>query len=287
MSGCLIAHKAKRLDVRGERSATRHYPSKTAKVPERMMNRMRQYVALEERIGLVPSRRLRFALALEALQQYGEHRAIRLLDAGCGDGRLSLAIAQRHPSWEIVGVDLLEAAVLTARKRARHLGVRNARFVRGDLVNLQSEKGFDAVLAIECLTEISDDHGALGMMATALVEGGILIVHVPQQSWTPILPGSPPTWRHEVRHGYSADEITQALRTAGVGAIHIRPTMQGSVTLAQEVQDRIKTRSLALRALVFPALVAAVRLERWGLTWGPDRAFLAIGLRKPSSIASR
>ncbi|MGN6167551.1 MAG: class I SAM-dependent methyltransferase [Solirubrobacteraceae bacterium] len=236
--------------------------------------------ALEERISLsAPTRRLRFALVVEVLERHAKDRAIRLLDAGCGDGLLSLAIAHRRPSWEIVGIDMREDLLAGARERARGRGLANVRFVRADLVEPLPESGFDAVLAVECLTEIPDDHSALRVLSAALRQSGILIAHVPERSWKPILPGSSPIWREEVRHGYTSQEIAEALRAAGMGSVKVRPTMRGTVAVAQEIRDRIKMRSLAVRALAFPAMVVAVNLERSGITWGPDRALLATGLR--------
>lgn len=256
-------------------------------MPQPRVNRVRRQLGLEERIALsAPTRRLRFALALEELERYAGTRPLRVLDAGCGDGLLSLAIAQRHHSWEVVGVDVLSEAISTARRRAQQRGLGNVRFVHGDLLDPRSERNFDAVLAIECLTEIPHDQGALRTMTAALRQGGILIAHVPERSWAPILPGSAPIWRHEVRHGYSAEEFAAALRNAGVTAVRVLPTLQGTVALAQELRDRIINRSLVLRALAFPAMVAAVRLERLGVTWGPHRAMLATGLRTTSSSAA-
>ena len=248
---------------------------------------MRPREMLEEWIALAPPmRRVRFALVLEELERYAGDRAIRVLDAGCGDGLLSLRIAQRHRSWEIVGIDALPEAVLTARRRAARRGLGNVRFVHGDLLGPRSEGKFDAVLGIECLTEILDHHEALLTMVASLDNGGTLIVHVPERSWTPILPGSAPVWRDEVRHGYGEDELAEMLHSVGVASVRVRPTARGTVTVAQEIRDRIKARSIVLRTLAFPFMVAAEHLERWGATWGPDRALLATGIRAPSSIAA-
>ena len=62
---------------------------------------------LEERLALMaPARRLRLALADEIVSAEAGGRPIRLIDAGSGDGLLSLALAKRHPDWTVVGVDL-------------------------------------------------------------------------------------------------------------------------------------------------------------------------------------
>jgi SAM-dependent methyltransferase len=235
---------------------------------------------LEERLALMaPSRRLRLALADEIVTGFAGKRPIRLLDAGANDGLLSLAVAKRHPRWSVLGVDLRDDLIEGARRRARARGVANVRFVQADLTEPLAEDGFDAVMALECLSEIRDDERALRMMAEALVPGGIFVVQVPERDWSPVLRGSPPTWRHEVRHGYGAEDLTAALRRAGLEPIEVRPTYRSLAAAAQEVRDRIKDSSLPVRAAAFPALAAAVRLERWGITFGGAKALLATARR--------
>jgi SAM-dependent methyltransferase len=233
--------------------------------------------ALEERLALMaPSRRLRLALADEILNGFAAGRSIRVLDAGTSDGLLALALARRHPHWSLLGVDLRENLLEGARTRARARGLGNVEFERADLTRPLPASGFDAVLALESLHEIPDDLRALEMMAAALAPDGIFVLQVPERDWKPVLSGSPATWRDQVRQGYGAEEITRAIERAGLEMLELRPTYRSAVTAAQEVRDRIKGRSLALRAAAFPVLAAAVRLERWGLTGGRANALLAV-----------
>jgi SAM-dependent methyltransferase len=244
-----------------------HVPprSRTADAPSRIE------AALEERIVLAPARRLRLGLAEDTILRHAGSGPLRVLDAGCGDGLLALALAKRHPSWSVVGIDLradlLEAA--RARAEARHLV--NTRFVLGDLTEPLAESGFDVVLS-----EIPDDERALRILTGALVPGGLLVAHVPDSSWRPILPGSPAEWREQVRQGYEAGELAARLRALGLMVLQVVPTYRATAALAQEVRDRLKRSPLWLRALTFPALAAAVRLERHGVTGGRPRALLAV-----------
>lgn len=239
--------------------------------------RVKLRAILEERLALMaPSRRLRLALAEEALSDLGAGRAVRVLDAGCGDGLLTLSLAARHRHWSVLGVDRRADLLAGARARARARGLANVRFEPADLTEPMPEAGFDAVVALECLHEIPDDERALAGMAAALAADGLLALQVPDRDWTPVLPGSEGTWREQVRHGYSREEIAAALRRAGLEPVELRPTYRSLAAAAQEVRDRIKSSPLAVRLLAFPALAAAVRLERWGLTWGRPSAILAI-----------
>jgi SAM-dependent methyltransferase len=236
---------------------------------------------LEERLALMaPSRRLRLALADEVLSHEEEERPIRLLDAGCGDGLLALSLAERHPRWAVVGVDLRENLLSGARSRALARGLGNARFLEADLTRPLPDSGFDAAIALECLHEIPDDEAALRCIGEALVPGGLLAVQVPDRDWRPVLSHSSPIWRDQVRQGYTPDEIAAKVRDAGLELVSTEFTYRSMAALAQEVRDRIKGSALPLRLLAFPFLASAVRLERWGLTWGPPRAMLVVARRR-------
>jgi SAM-dependent methyltransferase len=240
--------------------------------------------ALGERIAFTaPARRLRLALALEVLERHAGQRRVRILDAGCGDGLLTLAIARRHPSWSVVGIDLRDDMLDGARQRARSRSLSNVKFECADLTAPLPVSGVDAVLAVECLAEIPEDARALRMMVAALASEGLLVVQVPDRSWRPVLPGSAATWREEVRHGYCAEELVAALRGAGLVEIDVRPTFQTTAVVAQELRDRIKGAPLAVRALASPAMVGAVRLELRGFTWGRAHALLAVARRSSSA----
>jgi SAM-dependent methyltransferase len=236
---------------------------------------------LEERLALMaPSRRLRLATSERAVvQARGADSRLRVLDAGCGDGLLALALAKRHPAWSLTGVDLREDLLTGARERAVSRGLPNVRFVPGNLEEPLPESDFDVVLAVECLEEIPGDRRALRTMSAALVPGGLLVAHVPERNWKPVLPGSSATWREQVRQGYTAEELEAALREAGLEDVQVRPTYRGLATAAQDVRDRIKDSGLLVRLLAFPFLAAAVRLERVGVTFGRANALIATGRR--------
>jgi trans-aconitate methyltransferase len=236
---------------------------------------------LEERLALMaPARRLRLALAAKEVERrFGPEAELRILDAGCGDGLLSLAMAKGHRAWSILGIDLRDDLLQGARKRAAARRLLNVEFAEGNLEQPLPASDANAVLAVECLSEIPDDRRALQMMAAALAPGGMLVVQVPERDWQPVLSGSPGTWREQVRQGYTAAEIEAALRAAGLDEVMVRPTYRSLVAGAQEIRDRIKDSALAVRLLAFPFLALAVRLERLGITFGRPNALLAVGSR--------
>jgi len=230
---------------------------------------------------LPPARRLRFQLALQSLERFDRNGPLRVLDAGAGEGILALAIARRHPSWTVVAADLREDALQRGRSDADREGVRNISFEQVDLVDPLPENGFDVVVAMECLEEIEDDEAAVDSLASALRPDGLLLVHVPERDWQPVLRESDHRWKDQVRQGYAREELVALLETKGLEVLTVEPTTRGTVRLAQEIRDRIKTTGLITRMLAYPPLTVALWLERVGVTWGPARALYAEA-RKPA-----
>lgn len=235
---------------------------------------------LEERTALMaPARRLRLKVADDLLTDLAAGGPIRVLDAGCGDGLLSLALAKRHPLWTIVGVDLREDMLAGARARAEGRSLGNVRFAAADLLQPLPVSDFDAVIALECLSEIPDDEAALRTMVAAAKPGGMLVAQVPDRDWRPVLPGSATTWREQVRQGYTREGLAAMLGRVGVASVGVRGTYRSLAAAAQEVRDRIKAGPLLLRVFAFPFLSSAVLLEHHGFTWGRPNAILAVGRR--------
>lgn len=232
---------------------------------------------------MAPARRLRLALTQHTLEEVPRTQATRVLDAGCGDGLLTLALARRHARWHFVGADLREDMLQGAVRRAQARRLRNVRFIVADLTQPLPEEDFDVVLAIECLTEIRDDQVALNRLRDALRPGGLFVAQVPERSWQPILPGSPSTWREQVRQGYDHVELRHLLVESGFDVVSLTPTFRATAATAQEVRDRFKQASLALRTLLFAPLAFAVRLERLGVTWGRPQALFIVARRSTAT----
>lgn len=222
--------------------------------------------------ALPPARRLRFGLVSEALGRFAAGRPLRVLDAGCGDGSFALTLAREYPAWSIVAVDVAEELLARGRESAARAQLANLEFAHGDITEDLGTALYDAVAAIESLEEIPNDAEALRRMVAALRPGGLLVAHVPERDWKPVLPGSDATWRNEVRHGYAADELAARLRELGLDDVRIELTSRSLVRAAQEVRDRISPHRPGLRAAVSSALAFTVPLERAGLTWGRGRA---------------
>jgi SAM-dependent methyltransferase len=111
----------------------------------------------------------------------GSGRPVRsLLDLGCGTGRHSVGLAKR--GYEIVGVDLSEAMLGRARRRAIGDLAGSTTFLRGDIQTIQLDRRFDAVLSMFAVVgyQISDDavRSTLANVRCHLEPGGLFIFDV-------------------------------------------------------------------------------------------------------------
>lgn len=108
----------------------------------------------------------------------------RVLDFGCGAGRLSNALAAHVK--EVVGIDIAESMVVEANRINRH--PERVRFVAYDGTRLPFEdESFDSVVSL-----ISIQHSPPAVQLACLVElqrvvrpGGVLVLQIPTRPSTP------------------------------------------------------------------------------------------------------
>ena len=84
-------------------------------------------------------------------------RGAWILDAGCGSGLFSLALAQAGPPSTVVGVDLSAGMLSAAAREARGRSVGNLRLALADCCRLPfRDRTFELVLAAGLLPNVND-----------------------------------------------------------------------------------------------------------------------------------
>lgn len=121
------------------------------------------------------------ALKMAAVTGVGEGQ--RVLDVGCGIGDPTLQVAVLvGPHGRVVGTDLSEAMLETARERAAALGLSHVEFRLADVTaDALEPESFDVVLARWSVIYVADVVGTLERLRRALAPGGRIAV----AAWAP------------------------------------------------------------------------------------------------------
>jgi SAM-dependent methyltransferase len=100
----------------------------------------------------------------------------RLLDAACGAGWSTQALARRYPLAVVHGVDLDESSIAVARENLAGSGMEDR--VRFDVRDLAAtgEEPYDVATLFEALHDLSHPVEALTAIRSSLRPGGVLLV---------------------------------------------------------------------------------------------------------------
>jgi trans-aconitate methyltransferase len=101
----------------------------------------------------------------------------KILDIGCGDGKLTALFAVHLPNASVIGCDVSPKMIDYARK---HYTSNNLTFIEKSAENLDFETQFDTIISFNCLHWIQDQKRAFHQILQALKPGGkALLVATP------------------------------------------------------------------------------------------------------------
>jgi trans-aconitate 2-methyltransferase len=114
---------------------------------------------------------LQAALAEEQLARLTFEGSERVLDVGCGDGRITAEVAARVPNGSVLGVDPSRDMVDFATTHFAALARPNLRFEVADARSLPYQSEFDRVLSFNALHWVPEQNKALRAIRTAVKDG--------------------------------------------------------------------------------------------------------------------
>lgn len=109
------------------------------------------------------------------LHQYGIPSGGAILDIGCGNGNISIALGLQ--GYRVTGIDISEKTILKARSLNR---LPNVEFMVSSAEELgKTQEKFDAIICSEVLEHLKDPEVILSHVGRLLHSHGLLIVTVP------------------------------------------------------------------------------------------------------------
>jgi trans-aconitate 2-methyltransferase len=113
---------------------------------------------------------LQQAMAAEVLAKLDLTSAARIVDLGCGNGKITAELARRLPAASLLGVDASREMISYAQ--AQFGDISNLRFAVGDIPQLSFETEFDTVVSFNALHWIPDQGTALATIGRMLCPRG-------------------------------------------------------------------------------------------------------------------
>jgi trans-aconitate 2-methyltransferase len=115
---------------------------------------------------------LQEAMAQEVLALLDLKGSERILDVGCGDGKITAQIASRTSKGSVVGVDPSRDMISFAQSHFGPATLPNLRFEVADARRLAVQNEFDLVVSFNALHWIPEQQTALGSIRSTLVSDG-------------------------------------------------------------------------------------------------------------------
>jgi SAM-dependent methyltransferase len=212
------------------------------------------------------------------------HDGVRLLDAGCGDGRWSLELAERRPGWQITGIDISAGDIAAAQRARDALGTPNATFACADFLHYTPAEPFDVVLAVASTHYLVEaGHGAelFHRVGDWLAPGGRLLMFGPRRrDEVPRLAQLPPPFR--LRDEFSRATLDTLCREGGLDVELLVPSIGTLGTYAKQVSLRAGG-SRAMSLVTYPlqiCLTSFDRVEQAPDADGPSSAWVLVARRR-------
>jgi trans-aconitate methyltransferase len=102
----------------------------------------------------------------------------RVLDIGCGDGKVTAIIARSVPDGSVVGVDNSEEMIRFARDHFPRDRFPGLSFIQMDARCLAFDEKFDVIFSNAALHWICDHHDVLAGIRNCLLPGGRLLIQM-------------------------------------------------------------------------------------------------------------
>lgn len=118
-----------------------------------------------------------FRIGCEAIESFDLKGNEKVLDVGCGNGKITSLCASKLPAGSIVGLDSSPSMIDFAKEHHRHLS--NLTFVCQDVTKMTFVQEFDFVYSLFCLHWVKDKQAAINHIGKSLKPEGKGVLYIP------------------------------------------------------------------------------------------------------------
>lgn len=122
--------------------------------------------------------------AFDALIDYKFRGDEQVLDIGCGDGKITAAIAREVPKGSVIGLDFSADMIRVCNEQ--YSDISNLKFFVADAANFSVDQKFDLVTSFFTLHWVKNQAAALETAAGLLKPGGTVVIRMAGQAPSPI-----------------------------------------------------------------------------------------------------
>ncbi len=169
--------------------------------------------------------------ATQALQKYPWQGNERILDIGCGDGKVTAAIAQNFTRAPVLGLDISPAMIAFASKSFPADAYPNLIYLEGDIRCLPFHGQFDLIVSFCSMIYVLEQEKGFQSICDSLRPGGSFLCVVPakidanlmpvseklvqSEKWAPYFPSF-----KRYRAYYTQQEYAELIDQAGMEPIY-------------------------------------------------------------------
>lgn len=141
---------------------------------------------LEDPKGYATHSNLQWNWALKAIEKYPWTGTEKVLDIGCGDGKISALISKKHTKAPVIGLDISESMIRFASSSFSSKDYLNLLFQKGDISFLPFHEQFDLIVSFCSLHFVIEQETGLKHIHDSLLPEGKLLIVVPGRDNTSV-----------------------------------------------------------------------------------------------------
>ncbi|NVM05080.1 MAG: methyltransferase domain-containing protein [Candidatus Helarchaeota archaeon] len=120
-----------------------------------------------------------FEIGMKLINELNIKNGEKILDIGCGTGRLTMEIAKKNPGGLVIGLDNSQDMIDKANFNLKNWGLKNLKFIKANILQYEPEVQFNAVYSNSALHWIENTRDLFVKIYNILLPEGRILAQIP------------------------------------------------------------------------------------------------------------